>query len=75
MDRSGVRPQETETLLQTPDTRAGERIPLQRLRFETEALGTGQESDVDGTAGEDLVPEPAHEEQEEHAAAGSAGQQ
>lgn len=75
MDRPGVCPQEAETVLQTPDAGAGERVPLQRLRVEAEAVGAGEESDAHRAAGEDLVSEPTDEEQEEHPATSGAGEQ
>lgn len=41
MDRPGDRAQEAQALLQIPNSRAGERVPVQCLRFETETLGAG----------------------------------
>ena len=76
MDRPGYGAKEAQTLLQIPDTGAGEGVPLQRLRLEAEEMGAGEEPQPDGTAGEDLVPEPEDEEQEELAkTSGSGGQQ
>lgn len=62
MDRPSDGAEKAETLLQTPDARTREGIPLQRVRLQTEALGTGAEFDAHRTPGEDLVPEPTHEE-------------
>jgi hypothetical protein len=72
VDGPGDRPEEAQALLQVPDARAGEGVPVQRLRVQAEAVGTGQEPEPDRAAGQDLVPESTDEEQEELAAAGGA---
>lgn len=64
VDRPSDGAQEAETLLQIPDIGTGERVPVQRLRFEAETLGAGAQSQPDGASSQDLVPEPADEEQE-----------
>ena len=75
MDGPGDGAEEAEALLQVPDAGAGEGVPVQRLRVQTETLGTGAKFELDGAPGENLVPEPAHEEQEEQPAAAEQQQQ
>lgn len=75
MDGAGDGAQETQTLLQIPDTGTGEGVPLQRVRVETKAVGIGAQFKSNRATGENLVPESADEEQEELAAAtGSAAE-
>lgn len=59
------REEEAQALLQVPDPRAGEGVPLQRIRVQAEALGARQKPEPDGEASEDMVPEQTDEEQEE----------
>lgn len=76
MDGPGDGTEEAETLLQVPDVGTRKRVPFQRLRLQTETLGTGAQSQFDGEAGEDMVSEQEDEEQEEQpAAAGRSRQQ
>lgn len=70
MDGSGNRAQEEKTLLEVPNIGAGEGVSVQRVRVQAEALGAGQEPGAVRTSGENMVPEQAHEEQEEQPAAG-----
>lgn len=72
MDRSGDGEEETQTVLEVPDAGTGERVSVQCVRFETEALGAGEKSESDGAAGEDLVPEQADEEQKKLPETGGA---
>lgn len=72
MDWAGDRSQETQAVLKVPDARTGERVPLQRLRLEAEALGVGEEFKFNRKAGENMVPEQKNEEQEEQSKASSA---
>lgn len=65
--------QKAQTLLKVPNPRTRERVPFQRVRFETEEMGASAEPELDRAASEDMVPEQADEEQEELAAAGGAG--
>lgn len=73
LDRPSDGAQKTQTLLQVPNPRTRERVPLQRLRVEAKEVGVGAESEPDREASEDMVPEQTNEEQEELAAAGGAG--
>ena len=73
VDRPGDGAEEAEALLQVPDAGTGERVSVQRLRVQAEALGAGAQPQPDRTPSQNLVPEPAHEEQEEQPAA--AGRQ
>lgn len=57
--------EEKETVLQVPDARTRERVPVQCLRLETEEVGTCSKPEPQRASGEDLVPEQANEEQEE----------
>lgn len=43
----GHRPQEAQALLQVPDTRAREGVPVQRVRVQAEALGAGSQLEPD----------------------------
>lgn len=70
VDGPGDRAQEAQTVLEIPDTGAGERVPLQRVRLQTEALGVGAQSEPHRTPGQNMVPESADEEQEELAETG-----
>jgi len=72
VDGSSDRAQEEKTLLQVPDAGAGEGVSVQRVRVQTEAMGAGPEPGAVRTPGENMVPEQAHEEQEEQPAAGRA---
>lgn len=72
MDGSSDGEEKTQALLEVPDARAGEGVPLQRVRVETEEVGAGAEPEPDREAGEDLVPEQTDEEQEELAETGGA---
>lgn len=72
VDWSGDGAQETQTLLEIPDARTGEGVPVQRVRVETEAVGAGAEPEPDRATGEDLVPEQTDEEQEEQPEAAGA---
>ena len=65
LDWSRLRPEKEEALLQIPDPGARKRISLQRLRVQAEALGAGPKPEPDGAPDQNLVPEPADEEQEE----------
>lgn len=68
VDGPGDRPQEAQTVLQVPDAGAGEGVPLQRVRLQAEALGTGAQSEPHRTPGQNMVPKQADEEQEEFTA-------
>lgn len=65
MDRNSYRSKETEAIFQIPDTGAGKRVPLQRLRLETETVGISPEFESDWTSSENMVPESQNEEQED----------
>jgi hypothetical protein len=75
MDGPSDGAQEAETLLEIPDAGAGKGVPVQRLRFQAETLGAGAQSQPDGASSQDLVPEPADEEQEEQPEATGRWQQ
>lgn len=70
MDWPGDSTKETQTVLQVPNLRTGERVPFQRVRFQAETLGAGTEPQLNREAGEDMVPKQADEEQEKLAEAG-----
>lgn len=53
VDRTGDRAEETQALLQVPDARAREGVPVQRVRVEAEAMGAGAQPEPDRAAGED----------------------
>jgi len=72
VDRSGDRAQEEKTLFEVPNVRAGERVSVQRVRVQAEALGAGPEPGAVRTPGKNMVPEQTHEEQEEQPATGRA---
>lgn len=72
VDWPGDRPQETQAVLQVPNPRAGEGVPLQRVRLQAEEVGAREEPEPHGATSQDLVPEPADEEQEEHTETGSS---
>lgn len=65
VDRPGGGQEEAQTLQQVPDPGAGERVPLQRLCLEAEALGVSAKPQPLGASGENMVPEQADEEQKE----------
>ena len=75
MDGTSDGAQEAETLFEIPDIGIGKRVPVQRLRFQTETLGAGAQSQPDGASSQDLVPEPADEEQEKQPEATGRWQQ
>lgn len=62
MDWPSDGPKETQTVLKIPDFRAGERIFVQRLRVQTETMGTREKSEPHGETSEDLVSESKDEE-------------
>ena len=68
MDGTSDGAEEAEALFQVPDAGTGERILVQRVRVQAEALGIGAQFEPDGTTSQNLVPESAHEEQEEQPA-------
>lgn len=45
MDGSGDGAQEAKALLEIPNIGIGKGISIQRIRFKTETLGTGEESE------------------------------
>jgi hypothetical protein len=45
------RPQKAQTLFQVPNTRARERVFVQCLRIETEAVGVGKKFELDRATG------------------------
>ena len=59
VDGSSDGAEEAEALLQVPDAGTGERVPVQRLRFQAETMGAGAQSQPDGAPSQNLVPEPA----------------
>lgn len=69
MDRSGDGAEEAQTIFEVSDARTRERVPLQRVRQQTEALGARAQPQPHRATGEDLVPESADEEQEDATAA------
>lgn len=72
MDGPGDRAEEEETVLEIPDAGTGKRVPVQRVRVQAEAMGAGAELGAVRAPGENMVPEQAHEEQEEQPATGRA---
>lgn len=72
MDGTSYRPEEAQTILKIPDLGTGERISVQRLRVQTETVGTGAKPQSNGEASEDLVSKSTDEEQEEQSAASGA---
>lgn len=68
MDRPSDSSQETQTIHQIPDLRAGEGVPLQRLRLKAKTMGVGAELESHRATSKDLVPKSADEEQEEQPA-------
>lgn len=72
MDGPGDRAEEEETILKIPDAGAGKRVPVQRVRVQAEAMGAGAELGIVRAPGENMVPEQAHEKQEEQPATGRA---
>lgn len=47
VDRQRDGTEEAKTVLEVPDARVGERVPIQCLRFQAEAVGTGPEFEPD----------------------------
>lgn len=47
LDRPGDRAEEAQAILKNANTRARERIPLQCVRFQAEAMGTSEGSTFD----------------------------
>lgn len=62
MDRPSYGSEETQTLFKVPNFRIGKRIPFQRLRVQTETVGTGAQFEPDRTSSEDMVSESKDEE-------------
>lgn len=73
LDRTSDCAQKTQTVLQVPDPRTRERVPVQRLRIKTETMGVSAESQLNRTPGQNMVPEQTYEKQEEFTTAGGAG--
>lgn len=65
MDGPRLSQEEAQTLLKVPDARAGEGVPLQRLRVKAKEMGASEESQPHGEADQDMVSEQEDEEQEE----------
>lgn len=72
MDGAGHGEKEAKTVLEIPNSGAGEGIFVQRVRLKAEAVGAREKSQPNGEASQNLVPEQTDEEQEEHAEAGGS---
>ena len=57
LDRPRDCAQEAEALLQVPDPRAGEGVPVQRVREQAEAMGASEEPQPHREANQNMVPE------------------
>lgn len=69
----GEGPKEAETLHKAADCGIGERIPSQRIHQPAEAQGIVQQAKPQRPASQNLVPEPAYEEEARGAARAGAG--
>lgn len=54
VDRQRDGAEEAKTVLKVPNARAGEGVPIQRVRLQAEAVGAGPESESDRAAGKSL---------------------
>ena len=69
----GEGPKEAETLHKAADCGIGERIPSQRIHQPAEAQGIVQQAKPQRPASQNLVPEPAYEEEARGTARAGAG--
>lgn len=58
VDRPSDRPQEAQAILKIPNPWAGEGVPLQCVRVQTEALGAREELELDRTTGRTPAQQP-----------------
>lgn len=72
LDWPGHSAQKAQTLLQVSDSRTRERVSVQRLRVQTEEVGTRKELEPNREASQDMVPKQTNEKQKEFAAASGA---
>lgn len=54
VDRSGVRPEKAQAVLEVPDPGAGEGVSFQCVCFQAKALGIGQKFAADRATGESI---------------------
>lgn len=62
MDRPGDGAEETQALFEVSDSRARERVSLQRLCVEAEAMGACAQFKSNRAPGQDLVSKSSNEE-------------